>query len=140
MHRSTESLPLAARSRVLGATFDTVIDSLWNAQARSNARVVLPLAHGVGMESRYVNQVPGADVRPTPEGKGAVLIHVDMERHVHDAYAASLLSVAAYMPDRLLGTRSRAAAETIGCLNEALSASGYDLQVDESGLRTGWLE
>lgn len=133
--RSQPSVPLLAARRLLRVT-----DSLRNAQARSDSRVVLSLAHGAGMESRYISQVSGTDVRPTVDGMGAVLSHAGNELRVHDTYAATLLAVATRTPGPLLGTRTRSAADTMARLNEALKASGYDLQVDVSALRAGWLE
>lgn len=132
--RSQPPVPLLAARRLL-----RVADSLRNAQARSDARVTLSLAHGAGMESRYMNQVCGTDVSPTAGGMGAIVSQASNELRVHDAYAATLLAVAAITPGRLLGTRTRSVAETIGRLNEALKASGYDLQVDVAALRAGWL-
>lgn len=133
--RSQPPVPLLAARRLL-----RVADSLRSAQARSDARVVLSLAHGAGLESRYMSQVCGTDVRPTPDGRGAAVTHADNSVDVHDAYAATLLGVAASTPGPLLGTRTRSVAETVRRLNEALRTSGYSLQVDVPALRAGWLE
>lgn len=132
--RSQPPVPLLAARRLLRVT-----DSLRNAQARADSRAVLSLAHGVGMESRYMKEVCGVDVRPA-EGDGAVVSHSGQELRVHQAYAATLLAASASTPGPLLGARTRSVPETIGRLNEALKASGYDLQVDVSALRAGWLE
>jgi len=132
--RSQPAVPLLAARRLL-----RVADSLRHAQARDDARAVLALAHGAGMEARHLVAVRDVDVAEH-DGGGVTVSREGVAAVVHDSYGDVLLQVAGRHKGRILGERTRPVADTIGRLNEALATSGYGLQVDVASLRAGWLD
>jgi hypothetical protein len=132
--RSQPAVPLLAARRLL-----RVADSLRHAQARDDARAVLALAHGAGMETRHLVAVRDVDVTAS-DGGGVVVSQDGVALAVHESYGEVLLQVAGRAKGRILGERTRPVAGTVGRLNEALKTSGYGLVVDVAALRAGWLE